>query len=92
MKHVQATDTETADSCASKPVYDEIPSFAIKSGVVIACFLDEYDNEEPQLGRVMEDPGVNSEVEWMVGAYSKPWKLWKQRKGQTWKEKVQYSI
>ena len=88
MKHVQATDTEHADSCASEPVYDEIPSIAIKSGVVIACFLDEYDDEELQLGRVTEDPGINSEdveVEWIVGTYSKLWKLWKQRKGQTWK-------
>ena len=50
-----------------------VPSIiAIKSGVVIACFVDEYD-EEPQLGRVTEDPGVEDvEVEWMVGAYLKP--------------------
>ena len=95
---MQATDTEpvepcASEHCASEPVHDEIP-IAIKSGVVIACFLNEYDDEEPQLGRVTEDPGANSgevEVEWMVGAYSKPWKVWKQRKGQTWKEKVPLS-
>ena len=51
---------------------------------MIACFLDEYDDEELQLGRVTEDPGINSEdveVEWIVGTYSKLWKLWKHRKG-----------
>ena len=50
-----------------------VPSIAIKSGVVIACFVDEYEDEEPQLGRVTEDLGAEDvEVEWMVGAYLKP--------------------
>lgn len=44
--------------------------------------------------RVTEDPKANSEgieVEWVTEAYLKLWKLWKQRKGQTWKEKLSIS-
>ena len=91
----ETADAETADSCATERVCDELPlSITIKSGVVIACYLDEYNDEEPQLGRVIKDPRVDSqdvEVEWMVGAYSKSWKLYKQRKGETWKEKIPFN-
>ena len=65
------------DESSSKPVHHEI-SIDIKSGVVVSCFLDEYVDREPQLGRVTEDSGTNSwelEVKWMVGVYTKPWKL-----------------
>ena len=37
-----------------------------------------------------QDIEANSdiEIEWMVGAYSESWRIWKQRKGETWREKV----
>ena len=61
------------DFCAVEPMHDELPpSIAIKLGVMIACNLNEYNDEEPQLGRGIEDPRGDSqdvEVEWMVGAY-----------------------
>ena len=53
-----------------------------------------YADEEPQLGKVTKECDKNCaeiEVEWMVGTYSEPWQLWKQRKGRsytTWKEKI----
>jgi len=61
--------------------------------VVVACFLEEYDDEEPQLAIIEKKPEQKSssvEVEWMTGAYSKPWKLWKDKNG-TWKEKILFS-
>jgi len=68
----------------------EVLRDAIKAGVIVACFLAEYDDEEPQLGRVKKDLSETStsvEVEWIAGAYSRPWKLWKDKKG-TWRETV----
>jgi len=62
----------------------------MKSGVILACFIDDYEEEEPQLGMVTEEPTESSEyveVEWMTGSYNKRWKVWKDRNG-TWKEKI----
>lgn len=69
---------------------DTITTGIIKSGTVIACYLDKYDEEEPQLGQVTQDTECNAdmEVEWMVGTYTESWRLWKQRKGETWKERI----
>jgi len=86
----------TTDNTAS---FSDVPApvettLAIKSGAIIACYLQKYEQEEPQLGIVTNTPGNNSEeveVEWMVGAYHEPWKLWKQRRGETWKERVPIS-
>ena len=61
-------------------------------GSIVACFLAEYSDEEPQLGKIVNVPNDRSfEVEWMVGAYSEPWRIWRERKGQdyvTWKETI----
>jgi len=81
---------EMPSVAASHPISKK----TMKPGVVLACFLEEYDYEELQFGRITSIPGKNSayvEVEWMCGAYARPWKLWKDRKGQTWKEKVPLS-
>jgi len=44
--------------------------------------MEQYADEEPQLGKLIIDSDINSdnfEVEWMVGTYSEPWQLWKQQ-------------
>ena len=44
--------------------------------------------------KITSTPGKNYtyvEVEWMSYAYARPWKLWKDRKGQTWQEKIPLS-
>jgi len=28
------------------------------------------------------------EIEWMSGAYTKPWKVWQEKSRQTWKETI----
>ena len=78
MRH-QETTTENTPSSSDVPAPVEI-TLAIESGAIIACYLQQYKEEEPQLGIVTNTPGYNSEeveVEWMVGAYHEPWKLWK---------------
>ena len=64
-------------------------------GTVLACFLPQYNDEEPQLGRVLtvdgEGKNCNYEIEWLVGSYSEFWSVWKQKKGKeyvTWKEVI----
>ena len=64
---------------------------SFNSGTVIACFIKEYKDEEPQLGMVTTEGQSNSsvlEIEWMSGAYTKPWKVYKEKNGQTWKETI----
>ena len=56
--------------------------------------MEQYADEEPQLGKLIKDSDINSdnfEVEWMVGTYCEPWQLWKQSHGRiskTWKDKI----
>ena len=46
-----------------------IPDLSLKVGTIVACFLAEYFDEEPQLGKIVNVPDERSfEVEWMVGA------------------------
>ena len=58
----------------------------------MACFVAEYSDEEPQLSKIVNVQNDRSfEVEWMVGTYSEPWRIWRERKGQdyiTWKETI----
>ena len=63
-------------------------SSVIRSGTIIACYLDKYHEEEPQLGQVTQDTEANSDIEVEWGAYSESWRIWKQREGETWMEKV----
>ena len=98
MKHVKATESVHSESQAVQeaiPANSDLPSGNVianlTSGTVIACYIEEYSDEEPQLGRVAKELRSNSnvvEVEWMTGAYSKPWKIWKEKNGETWKEKI----
>ena len=61
---------------------------SLKVGTIVACFLAEYCDEEPQLGIIVNIPNHASfEVEWMVGAYSEPWRIWRER-NVTWKETI----
>ena len=71
------------------------PSSEVTVGTIVACFLQEYSDEEPQLGRVLkvdeERENCNYEIEWLVGSYSETWSIWKQKKGReyvTWKEVI----
>ena len=56
--------------------------------------MEQYSDEEPQLGKLTKEYDISSEhfeVEWMVGTYSEPWQLWKQKHGRdykTWKEVI----
>ena len=61
------------------------PRFISKSGhYIVACFLAEYSDEEPQLGKIVNVPNHRSfQVEWMVGAYSEPWRIWREKKDRT---------
>lgn len=69
------------------------PSAATLSvGTIISCFIPRYSDEEPQLGKVIDiGDGENVEVEWMVGSYSEPWRIWKEKEGKeyvSWKDVI----
>lgn len=47
---------------------------AIKTGDVVACFVSEYEDEEPQIATVVSiKPNSKLDVHWMHGSYSDPW-------------------
>ena len=64
------------------------------AGTILACYMEQYSDEEPQLGKLTKEYDLNSEnfeIEWMIGTYSEPWQLWKQKHGRsykTWKQVI----
>ncbi len=65
----------------------------IEVGMVVACFLQCYGDEEPQIGKVvaLERDLKSVVIEWMTGTYSQPWVLYKYRKQgiyTTWRETI----
>ena len=53
--------------------------------------MQKYSDEEPQLSNVVRIDGEQLEVEWLVGSYSEPWTVWKEKRGReyvTWKELI----
>ena len=80
---VSQTDTRTSSSSKSGPV---------KLGDIVACYLTKYDDEEPQIGKVVSlKPANKVDVQWMHGSYSDPWILCRQKRGRTmepWIEEI----
>ena len=65
----------------------------LECGQQVACFLQKYEEEEPQIGTVTAIPAGRKsvEIEWMVGSYSQPWTVYKRREGGkyvAWKEMI----
>lgn len=70
-----------------------VNSETIEVGMIVACYLSEYEDEEPQIGKVvaLEKDSDNAIIEWMTGTYSEPWVVYKYRTGgsySTWRETV----
>ena len=70
----------------------------LRCGMQVACFVPNYEEEEPQIGILTAIPvgSENVEIEWMVGlhVYSEPWTVYKRRergKYMTWKEMIPLS-
>ena len=64
---------------------------ALTVGTIVACYLPKYSAEEPQLGKLINGNTKDLEIEWMVGSYNDPWKIWKEKKGKeyvTWREVI----
>ena len=59
----------------------------LENGMTVACFLPQYIDEEPQIGRVVT-LADELEIEWMRGTYFEPWVLYKTRRGTTWREQI----
>ena len=70
---------------------DGAKNIHLQCGMLVACYLAEYDDEEPQLGEVLSLKGQSMIVQWMIGSYTKPWKVYKQKTGKElvpWTEEV----
>ena len=62
----------------------------LKCGMILACYLPQYIEEEPQIGKISQvsDKQDDIEIEWMRGTYYEPLVVYKSRRGTTWKEHV----
>ena len=47
----------------------------------VACYVERYDDEEPQIGRIVALHDRSVEVEWMIAAYDDRWSVCKQTVG-----------
>ena len=70
-----------------------VNSETIEVGMIVACYVSNYADEEPQLGKLVAlDNSSNSAViEWMTGTYSEPWIIYKYRSGgsyKTWRDTI----
>ena len=67
----------------------------LRCAMQVACFVQMYEDEEPQIGTVTAPiDNEHVEIEWMVGSYSEPWTVCKRRKGGRyvpWKELIPLS-
>lgn len=56
---------------------------SVKLNDIIACHLQKYDGEEPQIGRVVALKGEQNrlDVHWMHGSYSDVWTPCQQKRG-----------
>ena len=63
----------------------------IKNGNLVACYLDKYQDEEPQIARINKVKSETVEVQWMQGSYSDTWHPCKVKKGRNyepWLEEI----
>ena len=62
-------------------------NFPLECGKIVACYLDKYREEEPLIGKILEDNDDMLTVNWMSGSYSDPWHPCKLR-GELWTENI----
>ena len=75
------TPTETADTSITTPgaQTDTNPPVNIEIGHFAALRLKEYDDEVPQIARVMAIRELDLDIEWWIGRYNDTWNQWKTR-------------
>ena len=57
-------------------------TLSVKVGDTVACFLEKYADEEPQIGEVLKVyENSDLEVNWYTGSYSDSWAPCKTRHG-----------
>ena len=76
-----STLTETADTSTTTPgaQTDTNPPVNIEIGHFAALRLKEYDDEVPQIARVMAIRELDLDIEWWIGRYNDTWNQWKTR-------------
>ena len=57
-------------------------------GDFVALRLSKYEDEIPQIGRVVAVDEMNVTIEWWIGSYRTTWICWKKNSGEPIKETV----
>lgn len=57
----------------------------IKEGSLVACYIEKYQDEEPQIARIINVKQSEVEVHWMHGSYFDPWYPCKVKWGHSYK-------
>ena len=55
----------------------------IKNGNLVACFVEKYQDEEPQIAQIKKVNSDTVEVQWMQGSYSDTWHPCKLKRGKS---------
>lgn len=67
--------------CTSKSSSTSSPECDISCGSMVACFVAEYRDEIPQIGKVQQVTESEVVVEWWSGTYTGKWKALTKRVG-----------
>ena len=71
-----------------------VNSETIEVGMIVACYVADYADEEPQIGKLVALENGSAVIEWMTGTYSEPWIVYKCRSGrnyETWRDTIPIS-
>ena len=51
---------------------------------MVACFMEKYQDEEPQIAKILKVNPENVEVHWVQGSHFDPWYPCKVKQGRTY--------
>ena len=79
-------DSSIAPSSDPSTPESDVP---IKAGNTLACYLEKYKDEEPQIAEILDVKLDTVEVQWMQGSYYDAWCPCKTKKGSTYEPWVE---
>ena len=61
----------------------------IKEGNLVACYVEKYEDEEPQIAKILNVNLEDVEVQWMQGSYFDPWHPCRVKQGRSYEPWVE---
>lgn len=73
-KRKRNSTSATSNTVETRDNEGNAETLSVKVGDIVACFLEKYTDEEPQIGEVLKVcENSDVEVNWYTGSYSDSW-------------------